>query len=206
MSDDTPFTDEEPMKEKEGAPSGDGAAPNVDGGNGMGAGTANGPTIAEESDASLVSEEIAALQAQLKDASDKHLRLAADFDNYRRRVERDRADQLTRAQSNLVKRLLDVMDDLERVAHHGDDNVSKQALLDGVQLIERKLRQVLESAGLETVAAEGARFDPQTMEAVASVPAEGPEEDDTVSDVFQKGYRFNGVLVRPARVRVRKHD
>jgi molecular chaperone GrpE len=191
------------MMEKEGAPSGDGAAPDVDGSNGTGAATANG---AEESDASLVSEEIAALQAQLKDASDKHLRLAADFDNYRRRVERDRADQLARAQTNLVKRLIEVMDDLERVAHHGDDNVSKQSLLDGVQLIERKLRQVLESAGLETVAADDARFDPQTMEAVASVPAEGPEEDDTVSDVFQKGYRFNGVLVRPARVRVRKHD
>ena len=50
------------------------------------------------------------------------------------------------------------------------------------------------------------KFDPQSMEAVASVQAEAPEEDDTVSDVFQKGYRFNGVLIRPARVRVRKHD
>jgi molecular chaperone GrpE len=146
------------------------------------------------------------LQAQLSDASEKHLRLAADFDNYRRRVERDRADALARAQSGLVKRLLDVMDDLERVTHHGDPFVSAPALLEGVQLIERKLRQVLESSGLEEVAAEGGRFDPQTMEAVASVPAESPEEDETVSDVFQKGYRFNGVLVRPARVRVRKHD
>jgi molecular chaperone GrpE len=160
----------------------------------------------EEAEAAAVGEEIAALQAQLTDASEKHLRLAADFDNYRRRVERDRADALARAQAGLVKRLLDVMDDLERVAHHGDPNVSAQALLEGVQLIERKLRQVLESSGLEQVAAEDGRFDPQTMEAVASVPAESPEEDETVSDVFQKGYRFNGVLVRPARVRVRKHD
>lgn len=193
MSDETPFTDEDDalMKDNRG-PREDGAAAAA--------------LEEEEAEGAAVGEEIAALQAQLTDASEKHLRLAADFDNYRRRVERDRADTLARAQAGLVKRLLDVMDDLERVAHHGDPNVSAQALLEGVQLIERKLRQVLESSGLEQVAAEGGRFDPQTMEAVASVPAESPEEDETVSDVFQKGYRFNGVLVRPARVRVRKHD
>ena len=174
-------------------------------------GQTNGPisgdgATAVETDASVVSGEIAALQAQLSDASEKHLRLAADFDNYRKRVERDRSEQLARAQSTLIRKLLDVVDDLERVAHHADPNVSTQSLTEGVELIERKLRQVLENAGLEPVAAENARFDPQTMEAVASVPAESPEQDDTVADVFQKGYRFNGVLVRPARVRVRKHD
>jgi molecular chaperone GrpE len=191
MSDEPQFKDEEDsMVDQNGDIRGDGAAGIEE----------------EEAEAAVVSGEIAALQAQLTDASEKHLRLAADFDNYRRRVERDRSENLARAQSGLVKKLLDVMDDLERVAHHGDQNVSAQSLLDGVQLIERKLRQVLESSGLEHVAAAGARFDPQTMEAVASVPAESAEEDDTVSDVFQKGYRFNGVLVRPARVRVRKHD
>jgi molecular chaperone GrpE len=190
MTDETQFKDdEEAMVDEDGGIRADGAA--IDD---------------EEAEAAVVSGEIAALQAQLTDASEKHLRLAADFDNYRRRVERDRSDNLARAQAGLVKKLLDVMDDLERVAHHGDQKVSAQALLEGVQLIERKLRQALESAGLEHVAASGERFDPQTMEAVASVPAESAEEDDTVSDVFQKGYRFNGVLVRPARVRVRKHD
>lgn len=181
-------------------------------GNGQAQGR-NGPAEywkprAEEQDAeaSLVSGDIAALQSQLDDASQRHLRLAADFDNYRKRVERDRSEHLARAQSSLIARLLDVMDDLERFAHHSDPNVSPQALQQGVQLIERKLKQVLDGVGLETIDPQNARFDPQIMEAVASVPAESPEEDDTVSDVFQKGYRFNGVLIRPARVRVRKHD
>ena len=157
-------------------------------------------------DASVVSGEIAALQSELNDVSQKHLRLAADFDNYRKRVERDRGEQIARGQTVLIQRLLDVLDDLERVAHHADPNVSAQALAQGVELVERKFKQVLESAGLEAVDAAGARFDPQTMEAVASVPADAPEDDDMVNDVFQKGYRFNGVLIRPARVRVRKYE
>jgi molecular chaperone GrpE len=67
------------------------------------------------------------------------------------------------------------------------------------------LRQSLQAAGLEEVEAEGARFDPNSMEAVAMLPVESHEEDDMVSDVFQRGYRFKGSLIRPARVRVKKH-
>ena len=159
-----------------------------------------------DDDGSAVSRDISALQTQLSEATERHLRLAADFDNYRKRVERDRSDQLARAQAGLVTRLLDVLDDLERFAHHADPSTSPQALMDGVHLIERKLRQTLESAGLEAVDVEGGRFTPESMEAVASVPTDSPDEDDTVSDVFQKGYRFNGTLIRPARVRVRKHE
>lgn len=161
--------------------------------------------VATEDAASEVTSDIRALQSQLNEVSDRHMRLAADFDNYRKRVERDRADQLARAQSALVKRLLEVIDDLERFGHHADPNISAQALHEGVLLIERKLRQVLESTGLEAIEAEGAIFNPEYMEAVASVAAESAEQDDTVSDVFQRGYRFNGMLIRPARVRVRKH-
>ncbi|MEX2280942.1 MAG: nucleotide exchange factor GrpE [Gemmatimonadota bacterium] len=157
-------------------------------------------------DGAVVSDELVALQSALNDVSQQYMRLAADFDNYRKRVERDRSEQVARGQSGLIQRLLDVLDDLERVAHHADPNLSAQVLAQGVELVERKFKQVLESAGLEAVPADGARFDPQTMEAVASVPAETPEEDDTVNDVFQKGYRFSGVLVRPARVRVRKYE
>ena len=159
-----------------------------------------------EAEASAVSADIAALQSQLSDVNERHLRLAADFDNYRRRVDRDRTEHLARAQSSLVIRLLEVLDDLERFAHHSDPATPAQTLLEGAELVERKFKQVMEAAGLETVDPRDERFDPQTMEAVASVPAETPEEDDTVSDVFQKGYRLNGVLVRPARVRVRKHE
>jgi molecular chaperone GrpE len=147
-----------------------------------------------------------ALQRDLAAASEKHLRLAAEFDNYRRRNERERADAWGRAQSELAKNLLDPIDDLERVAHHAAGEVNYQALLEGVQLVEKKLRSSLTAAGLEFIDAAGAAFDPKTMEAVAMVPTDVPEEDDTVSDVFQRGYSFKGQLLRPARVRVKKYE
>ncbi|HUF50923.1 MAG TPA: nucleotide exchange factor GrpE [Longimicrobiales bacterium] len=149
-------------------------------------------------------DEVEALQRDYSALSDRHLRLAAEFDNYRKRNERERADSWTRAQGELAARMLDALDDLERVSHHADTS-SADALLQGVQLVERKLKQALESAGLEPVDPEGERFDPNTMEAVAMVPAESHAEDDIVSDVFQRGYRFKGTLIRPARVRVKKH-
>lgn len=150
-------------------------------------------------------EELDAVRRELSDTADRHLRLAAEFDNYRKRVERERADLWSRAQAEIATRLLDTLDDLERVGHH-TETATAQALHEGVQLIERKLRSTLAAGGLEEVAAENASFDPQVMEAVAVVAVDSPEEDDVVSDVFQKGYRFKGQLLRPARVRVKKHE
>ncbi|MGH7463945.1 MAG: nucleotide exchange factor GrpE, partial [Longimicrobiales bacterium] len=124
--------------------------------------------------------------------------------NYRKRIERERAEAWSRAQGELAAQLLDALDDLERFVDHGAGS-TPEALLQGVELVERKLRQSLQTAGLEEVDAENASFDPNSMEAVAIVPAESREDDDVVSDVFQRGYRFKGSLIRPARVRVKKH-
>jgi molecular chaperone GrpE len=158
---------------------------------------------ATEQEAEQIESDIDELRRDFSTLSDRHVRLAAEFDNYRKRIERERADTWTRAQGDLAARLLDALDDLERFAHHAAE--SDDALLQGVQLVERKLRQSLQAAGLEEVEADGARFDPNSMEAVAMLPAESHEDDDIVSDVFQRGYRFKGSLIRPARVRVKKH-
>jgi molecular chaperone GrpE len=152
----------------------------------------------------LLEQTLAAMQRDLKDATEGRLRLAAEFDNYRKRNERERQESWARAQAELAGRLLDALDDLERVAHHGD-TTNAAALLEGVQLVEKKLRTVLAAAGLEEIEADNATFDPNTMEAVAMVSVGSPEDDDVVSDVFQRGYRFKGTLLRPARVRVKKH-
>jgi molecular chaperone GrpE len=149
-------------------------------------------------------EELITLQREFANLSDRHLRLAAEFDNYRRRSERERVELWARAQADLAMRLLDALDDLDRVTHHAE-SASADALLRGMQLVERKLRQSLQAAGLETVEPKGARFDPNSMEAVALVPADTEEDDGVVADVFQRGYRFKGALLRPARVRVKKH-
>jgi molecular chaperone GrpE len=164
----------------------------------------DGDTGASADSVALLEQNLEAMQRDLKDATERRLRLAAEFDNYRKRNERERQESGTRAQAELAGKLLDALDDLERVAHHGD-STNAAALLEGVQLVEKKLRTVLAAAGLEEIAAQDAAFDPNTMEAVAMVPVGSPEDDDVVSDVFQRGYRFKGTLLRPARVRVKKH-
>jgi molecular chaperone GrpE len=157
-----------------------------------------------EEEAEQIESDIDELRRDFSTLSDRHVRLAAEFDNYRKRVERERADTWARAQGDLAARLLDALDDLERFVDHGATS-APDALLQGVELVERKLRQSLRAAGLEEVDAAGAVFDPNSMEAVAMVPTESHDEDDIVSDVFQRGYRFKGNLIRPARVRVKKH-
>lgn len=152
-----------------------------------------------------ISTEVEELRAELDTLNDRHLRLAAEFDNYRKRNDRERQTLASRLQVSLVRPLLDVLDDLERVVASASD-ADGESLAEGARLVEKKFRTVLESAGLESLDAEGKAFDPEVMEALMTVPTADPEEDDRVADVFQKGYLFSGTLVRPARVRVLKYD
>jgi molecular chaperone GrpE len=143
--------------------------------------------------------------AELQALRDRYMRLAAEYDNYRKRTERERAESWTKAQGQLVQQILDPLDDLQRVAHFSADSTSLQVLLDGVQMVERKLLRTLEGAGLEVLDASGQPFDPAIHEAIVTASADSHEDDDTVGQVFQQGYRFKGDLLRPARVQVRKH-
>jgi molecular chaperone GrpE len=124
-------------------------------------------------------------------------RLAADFDNYRKRVARDQAQLVTRAHEGLVKELLPVLDDLERAL--GAAEVHDEAtVVEGVRLVHRALADQLAREGLEEIVAEGA-FDPHVHEALLSQPGEGAEPG-TVLQVVQKGYRLGDRVLRPARV------
>jgi molecular chaperone GrpE len=152
-----------------------------------------------------VTAEVEELRGELEQLNDRHLRLAAEFDNYRKRIERDRQTLVARLQVDLVSSLLDVIDDLERVADVGS-GASAEAVAEGVRLVEKKFLTILAAAGLEPVDADGEVFDPAIMEAVATVPTDDPAEEDVVADVFQRGYRVGDILVRPARVRVRKYQ
>jgi molecular chaperone GrpE len=143
--------------------------------------------------------------AEVEALRDRYLRLAAEFDNYRKRTERERTESWGRAQAQLVERLLDGLDDLQRVADFAP-STSVDSLLEGVQMVERKLLRALETAGLEVMEPAGERFDPAAHEALMTGEAEDAEEDETVGMVLQKGYRFNNILLRPARVQVRKFN
>jgi molecular chaperone GrpE len=140
------------------------------------------------------------LAAELEATRERHLRLAAEFDNYKKRIARERTEQYERAQAALAGKLLDALDDLDRLDN--DPNTPADALREGIGLIERKFRKELEAAGLERIDPEGQPFDPAVHEAVSVVPAPSADRDHTVSATFQTGYRFKGTLLRPARVQV----
>lgn len=142
------------------------------------------------------------LTEELDRLQDQRLRLAAEFDNFKKRTQRDRAEAWRRAQAEVVAGVLDGLDDLGRVAHLDPETTSARDVLAGVELVERKLRRVLTGAGLERLGAAGEPFDPNGHEAVSTVPAPTAEQDHLVAAVLQPGYRFAGALLRPARVTV----
>lgn len=146
------------------------------------------------------------LEREINHLNDRHLRLAAEFENYRKRVRAEKRETWARAQADLVRRLVDSVDDLQRVALLDPETASVQDIVEGVDLVERKLLRALADAGLEVLDPAGEDFDPNVMEAVMTAPASSEDEDDTVDMVLQRGYLLEGHLVRPARVSVRKHD
>lgn len=153
-----------------------------------------------------LAEKVAALKEALDSLNDRHLRLAAEFDNYRKRSQAQLGESRVRAQASLVGSLLDALDDFGRVTSIDPETATVESVLEGVALVERKLYQLLQDAGLEEIDPEGEPFDPNVMEAMVRMPAASEEEDDTVEQVFQRGFRFGGHLVRPARVSVRKFE
>lgn len=156
----------------------------------------------------IAEEEVQQLNQVLEDfedLKDRHLRLAAEFNNFKRRNEQERLESWSRAQADILGSFLDILDDLNRVAGVEVDTVTVEGVMEGINLVEKKFLGALQDSGAEIIDPLGDSFDPERMEAIMRVPAESAEEDDTVAQVFQKGCLLKGILVRPARVSVRKH-
>jgi molecular chaperone GrpE len=141
------------------------------------------------------------LEGELDEARERHLRLAAEFDNFRKRVARERVELGERAQAALVTRLLEVLDDMDRLNADGSA-ASVESVREAIGLVDKKLRKELEAAGLERIDPAGQPFDPTVHEAVSTVTPPTPDRDHLVSATFQTGYRYKGTLIRPARVQV----
>lgn len=154
---------------------------------------------------SAIGDRISELQRDLTMERDKMLRLAAEFDNYRKRMMRERLEAEARGKADLVKEILDPIDDIARFAHVDPAATDSTTLVEGVAMVERKLDKTLRTAGLAPVNPVGEPFDPAKHEAVGTEPAATPEEDGTVGRVYQIGYTFKGQLLRPARVVVRQY-
>ncbi len=143
-------------------------------------------------------------QRQLDEQRDKFLRLAAEYDNFRKRTVRERTEAASRGQAELIRHIMDALDDLARFAHVDPDAAEAKTVVQGVEMVERKLLKALQTAGLTIVNPMNESFNPELHEAVATEPAASLEDDHVVSRVFQPGYVFNGQLLRPARVVVKQ--
>ncbi|MDQ6689039.1 MAG: nucleotide exchange factor GrpE [Gemmatimonadota bacterium] len=135
---------------------------------------------------------------------DRYLRLAAEYDNYRKRTARERQEAGARAQADLVRQLIEALDDVARFAHVDPASTDAETLVQGVDMVEKKLLKALGGAGLEIINPLGETFDPALHEAVATEPTSAREDDHVVSRVYQPGYLFNSQLLRPARVVVKQ--
>jgi molecular chaperone GrpE len=163
----------------------------ADGSGAAGAATA-GATESRPADSDVASER------------DRYLRLAAEYDNYRKRAAKERSDAGTRAQADLVRQLIEALDDVARFAHVDPATTDAATVVQGVDMVEKKLLKSLGSAGLEIINPVGETFDPALHEAVATEPTSAREDDHVVSRVYQPGYVFKSQLLRPARVVVKQ--
>jgi molecular chaperone GrpE len=164
---------------------------------------AGGPATAE-----LVASrsEVKRLQTALAEAQEALARRQADFENYRKRVERECTETHNRLVGELVKKLLPVVDNLGRALDaersiKGSESKEFRHFLNGVELIAKQLNEVLESFGVEPIVAVGERFDPHIHEAVVTEPSD-EHEPDTVVEELARGYRIGDRLLRPAMVKV----
>lgn len=155
---------------------------------------------AESSAGSSMESKIAELESALAEAKDRHLRLAADFENFKRRSRQEQLETIQHASGELIGRLLPGLDDLHKALDHKPDGM-EEAWAKGLELSVRKLDEALGAHGLEAIDAVGARFDPKLHEAIGyEESSEHPE--DTVTSELRRGYRLRDRVVRPALVKV----
>ncbi len=139
-----------------------------------------------------------AMEAKAAENLDGWQRSVAEFSNYKKRIDRDRESDRAIMKGDLIKRFLPVLDDLERALQNRPED---DAWANGIDLIRRKLQNILESEGLKRIQAEGAPFDPNYHEAISFESADGAESGHVIG-VVENGYMLGDYVVRPAKVRV----
>ena len=166
-------------------------------------------SLAEETDAEAIHkdkncEEIEKQLQEYKDkaaeANDKYVRMAAEFDNFRRRSARERLELINTASEDVIKGILPVLDDFERAVKVLRESESSAAAIEGTELIYNKLFSFLKSRGLSVIEAMGKELDTEFHEAVAQFPTDDKEKKNKIIDIVQQGYMLNGKVVRYAKV------
>lgn len=163
--------------------------------------TENGQVNIQTPETELTPEErIAELEIEIAELKDKYIRSMAEFENFRNRSNREKADWIKLSTQKLALKVCDVLDNLERALEQVDEEAKEDKLIKGFVLIEQQLRKVLESENVRKIEALGSEFDPALHEALAHIPSD--EEENIVTAVIQNGYTSHDVVIRPAKVAV----
>lgn len=140
------------------------------------------------------------LMNRAKTAEEQNLRLRAEFANYKRRVEKEQIEYVLYSKSEILKRLLPVVDDFKLMLDKSSAGENREGVLEGARIIYEKLVQILEKEGLEKIDALGQQFDPELHEALMMKPTEVEAEHNVIVEVFQDGFRLKDRLLRPSKV------
>ena len=149
-------------------------------------------------------EKMQQLEAQVREANDKYLRLVAEFDNFRKRTAKERIELTKSAGEEIIKSLLDVLDDSERAAKQMETSEDISLIKEGVSLVFNKFRNTLQSKGLKAMESKEQEFDTELHEAITEIPAPTEELKGKVLDEVQKGYYLNDKIIRHAKVVIGK--
>ena len=141
-------------------------------------------------------------QEQIDELKDKYLRSVAEFDNYRKRTLKEKAELILNGSEKAVGAVLPILDDMERAIANGEKTDDPQVLREGISLIYAKFQKVLESLGVKEIETADADFDTDVHEAIAMVPGMGDDKKGKVLDCVQKGYKLNEKVIRHAKVAV----
>jgi len=162
----------------------------------------NAATEANSTEAETVQQPSAedALKAELAEANDKYLRLYAEFDNYKRRTNKERVELLQTAGKDVIVDLLTVLDDFERATKSMETATDVQAVKEGISLVQNKLKNILSNKGLKEMDSIGTPFDADIHEAITNIPAPSEEMKGKVIDQVEKGYYLNDKVIRFAKV------
>ena len=150
-----------------------------------------------------LSQELDRVRSELEETKDRFLRSLADFDNYRKRVAREREELTKCANEELIKRLLEVLDNIERALEAAGKTQDFEGFKKGIELIYNHLKEILTKEGLCPIECVGKKFDPNYHEAVMTLEKDGVEAEKVIEEV-QKGYMLNGRVIRPSKVIVSK--
>lgn len=143
---------------------------------------------------------VAELQAAVNELRDKHLRLLAEFDNYKKRTMRERLDLMNSASKDVMVSLLPILDDFDRAKKSADDPSNAEVFSDGVTLVYNRLNNVLQNMGLKAIQSTGEPFDVELHEAITEIPVPDENMKGKVIDTLEKGYVLNDKIIRHAKV------